>query len=557
MCENLMKMQKYLSRLIQLFRKEEKPRSKAGYWLLPIGVFIVGGVGYLLTESTLFAADIGEIVPARNLTFYADLGSPDCTPQFRAHLPKLCDQKQRLLSTLTGNIPQRIALFSDRLAAVHYADLTGTLRDFSPTLFLRVTNPKQAETFIKNLDGAASATEENQQGTRIIHFQEPYARTVFFWKGWLVFSPQPDFPKLLADVKNGTSIAANNDAFLRGLAEKLPTGDLRLFMKSKILSHLLPVGAAPLLDFVPEIGITIREEPSKIGITIATATPNTIFDQNRTGNEAMITSLVASLPTDDPLLLTTIRSPQQEIDWALSSLEKTDPAFAFFIRGQARQFLESLFGKGISLDTDILPLLENEFMLALYRNPAGNGFSPLLAVDTEDRTFAEQKKGKLLAALQHAAANFVPRILEHVLEDGEVIREVAACDDCVQTEEEAVQEAELSTFVSEDQSGSRRSVSMGLLRDIFVFSTEKEKAKYFLQRLQEDTTAGNSLNTKFPAIDSHEEFLYLKPEILIPFFPGIQGSLGNLSEIYAYREFGLPYFNVQIDVHFPEAHQKE
>ncbi len=544
-------MQKYLTKVRNLLHKDKPAPSKAGYWLLPIGIIAVVGVGYLLADSPLFTADAAQIIPARNLTLYADVGEAKCNLELNEKLPDFCEQRDQLLTSLIGEYPQRISVFANQIIIASYNNLTDTGVKFAPTLLFRVTSDKNAEAFVKNLAGSETAVEETGQDMRILRFSEPQSRVVFFWKGWLIISPESDFYRQVADVDAGLAVAASDDVFWNTLHQKLGNTTPTVIFKSQLLTPFVAVGLQPLLDFVPEIGLALDHDKDKFLLKIVSNTPNTFFDQKPKIPSEDQGLLLAAFPDKSADLVATLITPKKEIDWALDYLEKTDPAFAFFVRGQTRRFLQELFGNEISLENDILPLFDNQVTFALYQNDSRKA-DFLITLDTNDASFAAAKKEKLLSALQNAAANFVPRILEHVLEDGSIIREVAACDDCVQSTTETIGGAELTTFVTENNDGATRTLSLGLSGDIFVIATQATDARTTLTNL---TTEDENILPEI--VQQYDEFVVAQPKIIATFFPNWSNLLNNFAEITVAQNSDIDFFNLVISAPFREKEAAE
>ncbi len=539
--QNPIRMKSIIHKLTHLWKKKPKPRSKAGYWLLPIGIFAAAGVAYLLTESQLFTPQAAKIIPARNLAMYADVGHPECNAQLEERAPNLCEQRDIFLTSVIGDFPQRLSLFADRIVLVAYSDL-GANDTFAPTVMFRIANEAAAENYLKKRPGAETAIEETWEDMRILRYQEPVSRTVFFWRGWLISTPADDFHKRVAEVEQQVTPAATNDAFWQGLVSKLDGSDSAILFKSQLLKNRLPVGAQPLLDFIPQIGLGFAYDENGVSLTLTSNTLNTFFTQ-----KSVVTkdSLIDPFPAREADMTALLAQPQAEIEWAMEYLDKTDPAFAYYLRGQIRTFLQDIFGNDISLENDILPLFENQVALALFpKNGAGYDF--LVALDTDDALFAAAKKEKLLAALQTAAATFVPRILEHVLEDGTVIREVAACEDCIQISEESVGDATYSLFTSEDDSGASRSLTLGLIEDIFVIASATVDIESFLTRFQDSQSANPHSEMKLG------EYISMKPEIVSMFFPQLAKNLDGFTKITFAQNSDSEFFHLVINAAFAE-----
>lgn len=494
-----------------IFGKKERKKT---HWLLStaLGVSVIGASAYLLFSSPILAPAADEMLPGQNLRFYAESASLECSPSLRLKAPDLCKRQEELISAIVGDFPQRIAAFADRIAVASYTTGEGTK---PPVVALRLTNSREAERYLLSSGSFAAAKQETVEGVSVYLISEPLSRAVFFWRGWLVFAPDKGLIGQLVAVRQGQAPAARASELVSSLGARLPSGsDARLYADSAVLIPRLPASFAPLGEFVPRVGITARQTSDKIVIEIAAQAPDLIApSSDQPANQ--LKHLIEALPSEDLAAMAAISDFTQQLELVMAYFEKQDPAFALSLRGQAQQMIRTLFGEGISLETDILPLLANEVVLIASRPDDAKTLAYALVAETGDGEFLLSKQEKLTTAFANAAARFVPRVLSHTLEDGTVIREVAACSDCVKTSSEQVGKGQLTNFEATDQSESTRALALGSLEGTLAAANHTEPVRRFLENRQKMGQKTPLFLLEIDNFDRLAEIFVLRPEKMV------------------------------------------
>src|SRR6185295_2171185 len=192
------------------------------------------------------------------------------------------------------------------------------------------------------------------------------------------------------------------------------------------------------------------------------------------GQEKDLSNEKIAFEGDFPELLSWVPPEAQAFFWGndlredlvqgFEYFDAVDPTFSLTWQNLLRTESEKLFGTAVSWETDLLPLLEKEFVVG--KTP--NGFYAV--VQTGDEEFAQDKTEKLKNGLQKLVAHFVPRIISHQLADGTEISEVFPDEDAVSVTEEEKGGAKIFTIGADAVAGTSTRMSVRLVqKDDLIF----------------------------------------------------------------------------------------
>jgi len=510
---------KHLAKKIQkLLKKEKKPRQ--GYFLGAIGVAMLIGVGILLFESSLFTPNAEDILPERDLLFFAETDEMNCSSVQIEKRPVWCSARDKWFVRTWGEFPQRISSFADKAVFALYEEgfSIEENRLLSVQMF-RIRDSKAAEDFLRNL-GENTDQYEIVNGIPVFPLPDS-SKQAFFWNGWLFLSEYDLLLSLLQE-KEKTYQTLSSDENFQILREN-SWGESFIYITKKGIALKLPSSWASFLQFSAPFGLWVDEKSDEVTLHVLSALLKTGLEKKSPENKAL-KQVVSRLSEDDILLLGAAPAPRETVEMIFSLLESEDLALSFSARALLRDFLQDSFGKDFSLEYDLLPLLEGNIAFGV-----GEKKIPFFVSEMESEDFLQKKKDRWKNFFQMMMATHVPRKVSYTLSDGSEIQEIIVCEDCISEEEEDG----LTLLSVESESGKIFEAAFGTDEKLFLFAGSHELGKkLWKERAQSSFSPGKDL------LQSGSGLL-LRPELLpenLPFsdfsflsvFPQTNDSLFHL-----------------------------
>lgn len=507
-----------LSLLKKFTDKQKKKREKKRlHWFVLVGIFLAVASGYLLYATPVFTSDAEDILPSDDVVAFAEIKTSFCSMNDLEKSPLFCEKAIGFYTSFFGISPARVGQFADTSVLVWYKPLFLENKKIVQAQMFRVNNIRAARQFLTKEFPNITVHKQRKEGVEI--YSVSPEEIVFFWRGWIIFASDDSFIDMLAIVQDKESAPLSSESGLFQYRTTTPfyaffdTEAITPLLSGKMLSYL-----QPLFAFFPEFSVT--GDFSSKGLTASVKAFSRSALPSSTDTEKGF-PLLSALPEDNLLLFFGVQNMREEIEKTFGYFEETDPAFAFSFHEEFQKLVQKMFGEKISLENDIFPLLEGESIFTLYAQE--EKMIPVILADTNDAEFLEIKQKKMLEAAKAMAADFVPRVLTHMLPDNTEIKEITACEDCVRTEEESIDDASLTVFIAEKEGGETRTISFGILEDVFAFSQNKNLTKDVLSGLQK-----NSAELSFP---KKKEVLFFYPQALIEQGVGQMGMFSDFSRV--------------------------
>lgn len=207
-----------------------------------------------------------------------------------------------------------------------------------------------------------------------------------------------------------------------------------------------------------------------------------------------------------------------------------------------QQYTKKYFGADVNFNQDILPIFRKEFAFAIEKYAEQNGYKFVMELSSP------QADAIRLADIANSFANigavFQPRVVEHILEDGTVAKEIIAVPEEIAQKETTYKEQ----VIHELELGAKEwGVYYVLIDNIAVFSTQREGVTNAIDLI--DTPESSLANTVhyqesiIPVMRNADEVSYLNLEMILPMlFEGkseVPEPLGIISSFTS----GRNYFN--------------
>ncbi len=521
-----------LQKFRDIVSRKKKEKNHSNLWLFLIGIILATGSAYLLFATPLLTPAAESIIPKEDLVFFADIGNPDCSSALAQKAPQICQRRSAYLYKIFGVYPERLTLFSDSLAVAAYSTISSSSTPYLPALFLRIKQSRNAEEFIRNQPGSESAIEGIEDGIRYYQFSQPQMRTILFWRGWLIITQDKTLLQKLLLVKRGQIPSFSGSGQYQELRlHSDASAESFAYVHSEPILQLIPPQVSalfrPLVDFFPGLILTFSQDDSGVTFRVTARGKEGIVGQPDT-LPLQIDTLTSFLPKEKLVFIAGLKNLRKEVEHVLGTLEESDPAFSLYVYGKIQSFLRGYFGSQISLEYDILPLLENEILFAFAE--VDNELSPFVLVSVEDSEFVAEKKKKMLLAVEKVVSRFVPRVFTHTLEDGTEIREVAGCDDCVHIENATVAGTEITSIIAENSDGEKKSISVAQSPLFLVLAQQYSLVEQALEN-SVNSSASSDLLAHIPDIDEQKEFFVMRKELFSFLPPAVSAALVDFSTL--------------------------
>lgn len=494
--------------------KKEKKSFTA--WIFFVGAVLAGGSAYLIYSIPLFTPRADEMIPSNDLLLFADIGSPTCPQKIADNTNSICSQRSEFLELFFEAYPERLATFVDSLAIATYKEPLNTENETSTILFLRIQDPKAAENFVLNYNSNNAPEQGIQKDVRYFSFSEGRKKTFIIWRGWLVIAPNTTFIDQLVAVKKQESPSLSSDNKYANLKTMDSSSLSRVFIRKEaaVLLEEQTQGFATFFgDFFPEILITLSASKDGLSVDIHARPTADIIPSETSENDFL--KVFSTLPTEDTKLLVGFSRAAKEFTRIIKMIEEVDLSYSLFLQGKIQGFLTEYFDTKISLEYDIMPLLQNESVFALVQQE--EVLVPVILAVVDDEEFAAAKQQKMRNALSNVATTFVPRILTHELEDGTQITEITGCNDCVTITTEATTNGEITFFSAENETGEKKTISLGRTGDIFAVSLQNNILAEIMQKSSSGNVSLPKITASIPKISQQKEIITFSPSVLNSF----------------------------------------
>ncbi|QQS59857.1 hypothetical protein IPN35_03240 [Candidatus Peregrinibacteria bacterium] len=459
-----------------LGKKEKKKRPPLWISIL-FGSLLFGGALWILLLTPFLSPSAENLLPAEGVVFFADFESPSCQNTLGTSFPLWCQKQSELLEKLTGVLPIRAENFANKMVIAAYKNPISKENPLQFVGLFRLKNQqfhKKEEEIVKQLGGGLAQQNSEKSSDVIFEFgEEGNQKRGFFQNGWLIVSDDPVFLSRIQDVHSGSAVSLGEaDVFSSSHFPSMGEAFVHGFLTKDFLFPLIPENIASQAEHVFRhasslsfaVGYSNGTVSGSFDIPLETMNSHFSFSSEEKG---------ISFPSQEKGITLVANHFGKLFQSLTQELEKTDPAFSFFLWGRARALSQDWLGKEIDFENDILPLFEKG--MALWYVPKNSLI--VAGVGTEDISL---KKEKMLAGLKQKAERFIPRIITHTLEDGTQIREIAACTDCISVVSEEIQGGTLDIFSAEDAEGKKMELSLGEKKNVFLIANDTVLAKDIL-----------------------------------------------------------------------------
>lgn len=205
-------------------------------------------------------------------------------------------------------------------------------------------------------------------------------------------------------------------------------------------------------------------------------------------------------------------------------------------------YVKKYFGETVGLEDDILPLLADEFAFTIERGKDNKNIYKLL-ISLQNGKVDALKLQDLASQFASVGAVFAPKVVEHILPDGTVSKEVVAVPEEISKNQTTYKD----TTIYELKAGSQGwGIYYAFLDTIAVIASSEQGIKDSLD-LSENSAeslhnSANFTSTIAPVLQSSDELSYFNIQAIAPLVLG-KTAMPDVLKIFDVLGSGKSYFN--------------
>lgn len=200
----------------------------------------------------------------------------------------------------------------------------------------------------------------------------------------------------------------------------------------------------------------------------------------------------------------------KNLDYQLEKVTELFPFADTFVKSLAEKYL----GEEIDLDTDIMPLLRNEYAIGIEKIEGKNVYKLILELGSSDD---QEKVHKLIEAFISMAAGYKQEIVTYTLEDGTVSQEIMAVPEKIVKNETDFNGNQIYSFEFAD---NNMELAYTFLDNVTILSTDIEGVKNSIKAIDGEILSlkksGIYLDIIEPILRNSDEISYFNLEKLFP-----------------------------------------
>ncbi len=519
----------------------QKQKIKAAGIIL-LGFFMLGFVSYFLYTRLFRPQSIAHFLPADSSIGFLEInieGESDQSKKFAKLFEKYPVYQSSNLMKLANLVfpvdyKNDLEPWIGRKIGIVLMKQGESENGVKVALFVENKSYEKTMNFLKSRALANAGDEllsEQYNGYTIYHYKLSQAYVFSFINNYLVLTGNTEVAKQLLDAQTSNSPKLQDDPLFQKVTNNLPPTGLmfgyanmqRLFntmlknplFQSQKAKDLLAL--QPFMRIFAAEGFTLVAEDNRLTAQVFEAIDRTQLQGETylTYNEKYEGKLL-ELAAENSILyagghdLNKEMSRIGEIFNVGAGVDKT------LYRGILEAQKEKYFGKDISLESDIYPLLKNEYLATVENNFE----EPVVTVfmNLSDKNEDLMRVEKLVTAFTKKRAIFSPQIREVTLPDGTKGQEIVASAEEITRSDATYGGVNVSTL----QLGNLPwSINFAVLDNTLVIASNTNALHAVIDRKSGKTAANlrvsdNFTRTVLPAMRTADELFHIKLGALVP-----------------------------------------
>lgn len=530
-------------------------RKTKGILLIMIGTLLLAGAGFLLYERILRPTDLSNYLP-KDSTFALvefDLGGKESQDLY-AHMSKYpVYQKENLTNQINALlnidyskdvepwIGRQIGLALLKTKAENQAQAA-----VAPVAFVEVKNFNQALSFLQNqklADGKDALQIVEFEGESLYQYTTGHSLYLAFLDDYLVLGLEPAVVKNVLQVAKEGKNTLNESEKYNKIAANLSSDSIVFgyFDVDELTNFILdsPNFVAkngfilttfePFLSIFDAEGFTVTFEDKNLQVQTFTSLNKDLLDGKEflTFKEKYNANL-AQFAKEDAMVVWGGMNLEKQLKRIADILGKGSEASMMIFEGVLEAQKNIYFGQDVSLQNDIYPLINKEFILALY-----DAETPQVEVvlELDDEADSLEKIRKIVDGFVKENAVFKPEVREVKLEDGTVGQEIVGVPEEVKNTEFDHNGQKIFAITLGSKNWGVYWFVQG--KKLFL-ATQKELIEKVIDGLEKPLSSSELFRTNIKPILSHaDEVNYINLQKFLPhFLPTVENGDGNIIQLY-------------------------
>lgn len=536
-------------------KKELKLQKTKGLLLVLIGALLLIVAGKLLYERIVRPADLSHYLPKDATFAFLEIDiSTDESSALYDHLSKYpVYQKDNLINQINGflnvDYKQQIEPWLGRqigLALLKNPAEGEGRESISPIAMVEVKNFNQALSFLqsqKMADGKDALQIVDVQGEALYQYTTGHELYLTFLDDYLVIGLDPGVVRNVIVMAKKGEKSLNDSEKYHKIASNLSSKNIAFgYFDVKELTdfilnspNLVAKNGFLLTTFEPFLSVFDAE-----GFTLTFDDKNLQFQTFTSMNRDLLEGKefltfkekynadFADFAGDDAIVVWGGMNLEKQLKRIADILGKGSEASMTIFEGLLEAQKNIYFGQDVSLNKDIYPLIDKEFLLAIYdaESPAVE-----LVLQLDDEADSLEKIRKIVDGFVKENAVFKPEVREVKLEDGTVGQEIVGVPEEVKTEETDHNGQKVFAITL----GSKNWGIYWFVKDKKLFlTTQRDLIEKIIDGPEKKLSTSELFQTNIKPILSHaDEVSYVNLQKFLPhFLPNVEDGDSSIIQLY-------------------------
>lgn len=521
-------------------KKKISPRARQkirGGILILIGVFAITFIGWFLFGKLFAPQEIAELAPAQKTVAVLEVsidGNSGQVNQFYELMDKYAVyRKDNIIKLLEAAVPydyqNELYPWLGRQVGVILYDTVDmdSMDSLSPIYFVESRDQNATLKFLNDQrlsNDSDTIIEKDYAGRKIYEYSQSQKAVFSFVNNYLVLAEDERLLKNYLDhLAEGTKLS--EDENYRKVANNLPRGGIafgyvdfkrlletlekdKLFINQKGQELLV---FKPFLDVFKAEGVSVFVENGRFTAQTFTAVDNEVLDGESyiTFSEKYQGELLA-YANQDPIFLMGGHDLTKEINRLEDVFKSGTKTPALVFEGLLEAQKQLYFGKDLSMEDDLLPLLTGEYLFTVENSFEDPNVS--IFIELQDRTTDIPKFEKAVNSFVEVSGLFTPKIQQVELPDGTIGQEIVASPEKIEKSTSKYKTSNITTLKLGD---TGITISYAILDEIVALSTDVASIHNIIDRYEGDTTGGFTASNYYkdnvdPVLRTADEVMLLK-----------------------------------------------
>jgi len=519
----------------------QKQKARGAVMVL-VGLFMIGFVSYFLYTRLFRPESIAHFLPADNTIGFLELnidGDSDQTKKFAQLFQKYPVYQASNLEKLANLVlpvdyEKDLQPWIGRNIGIVLLKQTGDDSSVKVALFVEAKSADKALDFLKNRALQNSGDElltDTYNNYTVYHYKLSQAYSFAFVKNYLVLAGNDALLHQVIDAQSGNIVKLQDDPVFQKVSNNLPSTGLAFGYANtqKLFDTMLKnplfqsqktrdlVALQPFMKIFAAEGFTAVVNDNDITVQQFEA-----IDRSQLQGQSYLTyedkyqGQLLQLASENSILFAGGHDLYKELQRIAEIFSNGTNIDSTLFNGILEAQKDKYFGKDISLDTDVYPLLKNEYLIT-----SENNFEqPVVSIfmNLTDKNNDLLRIEKLAAAFMKERAIFSPQIKDVTLPDGTKGQEVVASAENITRTDNQYNGYNITTL----SLGSLTwSINYAVLDNTLVISTTPESLKAIIDRKSGKITTNLRNSDDFnknvmPVMRTADEVFNIKLGALIP-----------------------------------------